>query len=281
MSAPQEITRLGIIAGGGALPAYLLDVCKNKGITVYIAALEGQCNANVADEHPADKVLWSALGSAGRIIDFFKNNDVSDLVLIGSVRRPTFSEIKPDLKTIKILSRIGLQTLGDNGVLSALKTELGKDGFCVHAIQDFCDKLLMPRGVLGDFNFFPEDKRTIDFGILKSQELGAEDIGQAVVVQNETLIACEDKFGTDALIKRSESLIDSSNVCSAILVKTCKPQQDTALDLPTIGVNTVQNAYEAGINGIVVQAGYTLLVDPKNIAEYANKYKMFVLGVDI
>jgi hypothetical protein len=283
MSAPQEIEhikKLGIIAGGGLLPAYLLDVCSRKGISVHIAALHGQCDQTLIKEHPENQTLWADLGNAGKIINFFKKNEISDLVMIGSVKRPTLSQIKPDLKAIQILSQIGFKALGDNSLLSALKGELEKDGFTVRAIQDFCDKLLMPRGILGDYKTSPEDQATIEFGIQKSQEIGAKDIGQSVIVQNGKVIGVEDAKGTDALIKRCAPLL-KPEIGGGILVKTCKPQQDTALDLPTIGINTVQNAHDAGLKGIVLHAGYTLLVDPKSVAEYANKYNIFVIGVDI
>ena len=283
MSAPQEIKnikRLGIIAGGGKLPAYLLNVCKNKGIRAYIVALKGQCDETEIKNYPKEQILWADLGAASRVIGFFEQNEVKNLVLIGSVKRPSLSQIKPDFKAIQILSRIGFKALGDDGLLRALKTELEGEGFAVRAIQDFCDKLLMPRGVLGDYESAPEDKTTIDLGIHTSQEIGAMDIGQSVIVQDGLVIGVEGVEGTDALIKRCAFLL-KPEAGAGILVKTCKPQQDKALDLPTIGVDTVQNAYESGLKGIVLQAGYTLLVDPKSIAEYANKYKMFVVGVDI
>ncbi len=284
MSATKEIEqidKLGVIAGGGKLPAYLLDVCKNKSIEVYVAAINEQCDKFLIKNHPEKQTLWVDLGSAGKIIDFFKQNDVTDLVLIGSVKRPKLSRIKPDIKAVQILSRIAFKALGDNDLLCALKGELEKEEFKVRAVQDFCDNLLMPRGVLGDYKNTPTDRKTIELGIQASQDLGKKDIGQAVIVQNGRVIGLEDEHGTDALIKRCAPLLKSDKSDGGILVKTCKPQQDTSLDLPTIGVDTIQNAYEAGLKGIALQAGYTLLVDPKNIAEYANKYKIFVVGVDI
>ncbi|MCK5383988.1 MAG: UDP-2,3-diacylglucosamine diphosphatase LpxI [Alphaproteobacteria bacterium] len=283
MSAPQEIInidRLGIIAGGGNLPAYLLSVCENKGIKAYVVVLNGQCDEDRIKDLPQEQTLWANLGSAGKIIDFFKQNDITDLVLIGSVMRPALSQIKPDMKAIQILSRIGFKALGDDGLLSAIKSELEREGFVVRAIQDFCDKLLMPRGVLGDYENAPEDEATIELGIRTSQEIGALDIGQSVIVQDGLVIGVEGVEGTDNLIKRCFPLL-KPGARGGILVKTCKPQQNTSLDLPTIGVDTIQNAYESGLKGIVLQAGYTLLVDPKSIAEYANKYSIFVVGVDI
>lgn len=283
MSTAQKITsidRLGIIAGGGELPAHLLHVCAQKSIAPYVVALKGQCNSQDIKDHDPEKLLWAELASAGKIISFFKDHNICDLVLIGSIKRPSFSAMKPDFKGVQILSRIALRALGDNNLLCAVKGELEHEGFKVRAIQDFCENLLMPQGVLGEYSPAPEDQSLIALGIRASQDLGFKDIGQAVIVQGKSVIAQEDEGGTDSLIGRATSLI-KDNAAPALLVKTCKPQQDRALDLPTVGVKTLQNAYKAGIKGLVLHAEHTLLVDPKMIEQYANEYKMFVFGVDI
>jgi len=83
--------------------------------------------------------------------------------------------------------------------------------------------------------------------------------------------------GTDALIKRCASLKKSGK--GGVLVKTCKPQQDKDLDLPTIGVETIQHAHEAGLSGIAVHAGKAFLLDGQEVAKTADAYKMFVIGI--
>ena len=64
-------------------------------------------------------------------------------------------------------------------------------------------------------------------------------------------------------------------------MKTCKPQQDHDLDLPTIGVETVKLCIEAGLSGMVFHAGKTLLIDPQEVSELADNAGLFVIGVDI
>lgn len=64
-----------------------------------------------------------------------------------------------------------------------------------------------------------------------------------------------------------------------MLVKTCKPQQDEDLDLPTIGPDTVLRAHEAGLSGIALQAGKGFILRAGDVAKMADQYKMFVIGV--
>ncbi len=278
MPATQEINinKLGIIAGGGSLPAYLISVCKDKGIEPFIVGFDGQTNPDIMS---GNTHIWAGLGSVGKVIKFFKSKDVSDLVLIGGVKRPSFTEIKPDLKAVKMLSKIGLRALGDNDLLCLLKSELEGEGFILRAIHDFCDDLLVTQGAIGCYNLEPEDRINIELGLKVSQAIGAMDIGQSVIVQNGMVIGVEAVEGTDELIKRCAPLLQSGR--GGILVKTCKPQQDKALDMPTIGVQTVKNAYKAGLCGIALQADNVLVSDLKNVAKYADEYKMFVIGTSV
>jgi len=272
----SDISRLGIIAGGGSLPAYLLSICAEKNITPFVVGFEGQTDPDLVTncDH-----LWSNLGSAGKIIDYFKSNDVRDLVMIGHIKRPGLTELKPDLKAVQILSKIGMKALGDNALLTTLKQELEKEGFTLHGIQKFCDKLLAQEGVIGKIKPHKKFESSIKKGIEASQEIGALDIGQSVVVQDGIVIGVEAVEGTDNLIKRCKTLFKKGN--GGVLVKTCKPNQDKDIDLPTIGIDTVRNAHESGFAGIVIQAGHVIIIDPKGVAKYADKRKLFILGVSL
>lgn len=278
MSTTQEINiqKLGIIAGGGNLPAYLLSACKDKGIEPFIVGFDGQTDAALMNGY---NHLWAEFGSVGKIISFFKSNGVTDLVMIGGVKRPPLTQIKPDLKAVRILSRIGLRVLGDNDLLTVLKKELESEGFTLHGIQDFCDRLLVEEGALARLNPQDADWVDIEFGVKVSQEIGALDIGQSVIVQNGMVVGVEAVEGTDALIERCADLQQKGR--GGILVKTRKPQQDKALDMPTIGVQTIINAHKAGLAGIVLHADNVIVVDMKTVAKYADKYKLFIVGVPI
>lgn len=278
MSTTQEIKiqKLGIIAGGGDLPFHLVSICKDKGIKPFIIGFNGQTDPKLMDEHDH---IWLDLGAIGKVISFFKSNGVKDLVLIGRVKRPSFTEIKPDMKAVKILSRIGLRALGDNDLLQLLKEELESEGFKLHGVQIFCDNLLVKEGAVGDLTPHSDDWDSINFGIKASQVNGALDIGQSVIVQNGMIVGVEAVEGTDALMDRCKGLQQKGR--GGILIKTRKPQQDEALDMPTVGVQTIENAYKAGLSGIVLHANNVIVVDTKNVAKYANKYKLFVIAVPI
>ncbi len=282
MSASQKINnnikKLGIIAGGGDVPAYLISSCKKNNIEPFIVGIKDQTKDSIMEDSN-NKCLWANIGSAGKIISFFKDNNVTDLVLIGSIRRPALSEIKPDIKAVKILSKIGIRAFGDNSILSALKDELEIEGFKIHGFQNFCHEWLAREGVLGKTLPHDNDKKSIDAGVKISQSIGQLDIGQSIIIQDGIVIGVEAVEGTDMLIKRCKPLMKKGR--GGILVKTCKPNQDKSFDLPTIGVNTVKNAKDAGLVGIVIEAKNAIIVNPDEVCNYADKYRIFILGISL
>lgn len=273
-SSLEQPLRLGVIAGSGALPLKLLHACDAKGIEPFVIGFEGQTDPLALKNRDH---LWSRIGAAGTIIKTLKQHGVCDLVLIGGIRRPSVLELKPDLKTAGFFARVGFKVLGDNGLLGALREELEKEGFRLRGVHEFVDDLLAREGPLGKIKPTKEEWKDIQRGIEITQALGAFDVGQAAIVQDGFVLGVEAAEGTDELIARCKYLQREGR--GGVLVKTCKPQQDRDLDLPTIGPDTMRAAIEAGLVGIAVQAGAALIIEPDALAEMADRHKMFVIGV--
>jgi UDP-2,3-diacylglucosamine hydrolase len=269
-----EIAKLAIIAGSGSLPMRLIAACDNKGITPFIVGFEGQTDPAVIQGR---EYMWTRLGCAGSVMKTLKSHDIHDIVMIGSIRRPSFSELVPDFKTIEFFTKIGIKALGDNGFLTALRKFLEAEGFTLHGIHKFAENLLAAEGPIGAYEPGKDDWVDIDHGLEISRQLGAFDIGQSVIVQEGFVLGVEAVEGTDELIRRCKALKRKGR--GGVLVKTCKPQQDRDLDLPTIGPQTIKLAAETGLAGIAVYAGETLVIDPEEVAEIADKHKMFVVGL--
>jgi DUF1009 family protein len=115
-------------------------------------------------------------------------------------------------------------------------------------------------------------------GIEVSRGLGHLDVGQAAVVQDGMVLGIEAAEGTDALLARCAGLRREGP--GGVLVKTRKPQQESRIDLPTIGAGTVTAAATAGLRGIAVEAGGALVVDRPAVVRAADEAGLFILGVD-
>lgn len=55
-----------------------------------------------------------------------------------------------------------------------------------------------------------------------------------------------------------------------MLVKVKKPQQERRVDLPTIGVETVERIAQMGFAGVAVEAGASLILNRREVARRAN-----------
>ncbi|MBI3419237.1 MAG: UDP-2,3-diacylglucosamine diphosphatase LpxI [Proteobacteria bacterium] len=267
---------LGIIAGGGEAPKRLIAACRKLGRPFHVLAFPGQTDSDIANDDTP--VTWLPLGAAGPARKLGLEKGVKDVVMLGRVRRPSLAELKPDMLMVQKLARIGLNALGDDGLLKAVVREIEVEGFRVVAPQDIFTDLLMPAGLLGKIVPSEDAKNDIKRGIEIAHALGRLDIGQAVVVQQGIVLAVEASEGTDALIRRSVS--QRREGPGPVLVKMKKPQQDVRFDLPSLGVETVKEALAAGFSGIAAEAGASLLIDRDDVVRMADQAGIFLLGID-
>lgn len=266
---------LGIIAGGGEAPKRLIAACQRLGRPFHVLALEGQTDVDIAgDDAP---VTWLPLGAAAAARDLARDKGIKDVVMLGRVRRPSLPEIKPDWLMMQKLLKIGLNLLGDDGLLKAVAAEIEAEGFKVVAPHEIFTDLLMPEGQLGRIAPDEMAKSDIQRGMEITRALGVLDVGQAAVVQQGLVLGLEAVEGTDALINRA-ALLKREGV-GGVLVKTKKPQQDMRFDLPSIGVGTVEAVVAAGLRGIAAEAGASLLIDREEVIKRADSAGIFIVGI--
>jgi DUF1009 family protein len=268
MPTPASQAKLGIIAGGGALPGLLAAACKSAGRPHFVLGLTGF--AETADD-------WIRLGEAAQVFERLRTADVSTVVMAGAVRRPTLAELRPDLQTAALFARLAGRALGDDGLLKALIGEMEKQGFTVIGADDILSDLVAQPGCLGSIMPDEQGRADIALGMKVARELGRLDVGQAAIVQQGLVLGVEGVEGTAALIARCADLKREGP--GGVLVKMKKPQQDRRADLPTIGPDTVAQAAAAGLRGIAVEAGGSLVLGAGVVAEDADKRGLFVIGV--
>lgn len=270
--------KLGIIAGGGSLPKRLIDACRDSGRPFFVLALEGQADPSALAGAPHAGIR---LGAGGEAVARLRAEGCAELVFAGSVRRPSLADLRPDGWTAWFLARTGAFALGDDGLLSALARTLEREeGFRVVGVETLLPDLLAREGHYGRVAPSAEDQPDIAAAITAALDLGLRDLGQAAVAREGYAIALEHADGTDAMLARLAEE-PAPRPAKGVLAKVRKPGQDARIDLPTIGPETVRLAARAGLKGIVVEAGGTLVVDSAELARAADDAGLFVAGARV
>jgi DUF1009 family protein len=237
--------------------------------------LDGYADPGILGPFPHEMIR---IGAAGRILAALRERDCDRVVLIGSVRRPSILDLRPDGEGARILTRIGRAAFaGDDGLLAAIIRVFREEGFEVVGADTILREALAPCGLLTRAR--PDETALADIarGVDVARMLGRADVGQGCVVQQGIVLAVEAAEGTDAMLARCAGLARPGP--AGVLVKLVKPGQDRRADLPTLGLQTVHAARAAGLGGIAYEGGGTLFADRDAAVEAADAAGLFLLGL--
>ena len=282
MKAPLDGKSLGIIAGGGDLPRAVAQSARDAGRTVFVLALRGSLTDPWVENFPHD---WISLGEPGRALKALASAGAGDVLLAGKVDRPKFADLKLDTKGMMILPKvIAAARKGDDALLRAIVDVFEGEGFRAVSVAEAAPGLVCNAGPLGKYAPNDDHKADIAAAFRIVRALGALDVGQAAVVCEGLALAVEAAEGTDLMIARvttlREALRGTPDARRGVLVKALKPTQDAKTDMPVIGVKTVHNAAAAGLAGIALEAGKSLIVDKHAVAAEADRLGLFVTGIE-
>ena len=270
-----SIGPLGLIAGGGQMPHRVIAAARASGREVFVVVVEGWAD-------PADFAgvphITVRVGAGGHAMEQFRAHGVRQIVMCGRASRPSFTAIFPDAGMAKMLLRVGRAAWqGDDGLLKAVVRILEEDGYEVVPSQAIVRDILPEAGQLGAHA--PEERAREDIrrGIAVVRALGQVDVGQCAVVQQGLVLGVEAIEGTDALLARCAGLRREGP--GGVLVKLVKPGQDRRVDLPTIGPVTIEGAAAAGLAGIAIEAGGTIVVDRPATVAAADVAGLFLIAL--
>ena len=263
------------------MPFAVADLLAAQGIDAVLLAIRGACDPVQVARF---RHHWISIGQIGRAIKLLRAEGCRDLIFIGSLVRPSLSEIRLDWGTLRVLGQAWSSFRGgDDHLLSGIGRIFERDGFRMVGIKDVAPDLLAPEGCLTQTK--PDAAAAADIG--KGREairaLSPFDIGQAAVVIDGHIVAVEDIEGTDGLLARVARLREQGRIRSparrGVLVKAPKSGQDLRFDLPTIGPVTVEGAAGAKLAGLAVVAGNTLIAEPQAMIQVADAARLFVTGI--
>jgi DUF1009 family protein len=271
---------VAIICGGGAFPEAVAKSVLRQGREIYLFLLRGFAEPAL-EKYPHE---WVKLGSLASYVKARKKHGLRDIVFIGSLIRPKLSHIGFDWRSLLLLPRIGGMYLGgDNRLLTGIASIFEENGFLLRGAHEVAPDILMPEGTLTKKKPSAKELEDIRFGFDLVAAMGPFDVGQAAVIAGRRAVAIEAAEGTSLMLTRVAEMRKSGRLSTAngegVLVKAPKPGQDLRIDLPAIGTNTIAETSAAGLSGIAVVAGASIVADADAFVAAADAAGLFVVSL--
>jgi DUF1009 family protein len=259
------------------LPARVAEAAAERGYRVTIVAFEGQSDPSTVGGH---EHFWTKLGALEKTLARLHEAGVTHIVMVGPIKRPSFSSLSLDKRARTALMKAGRAVFGDDGLLGGIVKLLEEEeGFKVLGPEQFLTEgQVAGSGLIAGPQPDAAALADIERGLEVARTLGILDVGQAVVVQQGLVLGVEAIEGTDALLERAGKLRRPGP--GGVLVKIAKPGQELRTDMPTVGPETLQRAAAAGLRGIALEAGRTLLLEPGEVLRLARETPCFLLGLE-
>jgi DUF1009 family protein len=227
---------------------------------------------------------WIAVAQVGRFQRLARAEGCRDVVFIGSAVRPPLRSLRVDWGTLRLLPEIARSYRGgDDHLLTSAARIFEAQGFHIVGAHEIAPEILIPAGPIGHLEPTAGDRADIGRGLALLAAMGPFDIGQAAVVAANHVLAVEAAEGTDAMLTRIAELRAKGRIPTppgvGVLVKAPKVGQDLRFDLPAIGPRTVAEVARAGLAGIAVAAGGSIVAEPSATVAAADTAKIFVYGI--
>jgi DUF1009 family protein len=260
-----------MVAGNGAYPRLIADAARKAGVKkIAAAAFTGETDPVL--EQQVDILEWMRVGQLGRLLKFFRGQDIHHAIMAGQIAPKNLFDLRPDLKALMLLGK--LKERNAQSIFAAIADELAKIDIDLLPATTFLEDSLASPGLIAGPKLSARQEHDVELGWKVAKEIAKLDIGQAIIVRNGTIVSVEALEGTNEVIKRAGRLAREG----AVMIKVSKPNQDMRFDVPVIGVETLRIAAESGVRVIAVEAGKTLLLEREAVANLAEASSISMIG---
>jgi len=261
--------KLCLVAGSGSLPTAFVKKAKELGDEVFVVGVKGITSIEANAYLP--------LGKVGTLVKLLEKHDINKVVLLGKFEHKLlFSHLLTlDSLALKILKRA--KDRRAQSLVRALMDELEDMGFEFIDPKPYLEELLAGKGTLNSLE--PSGQAMEDglFGFPIAKEIAQLDVGQTIVVKEGTVVSVEAMEGTQEAIYRAGKL--AGRGCRVI--KVARKSQDFRIDVPTVGLDTLEALRQIKADALFLEAGKVYIVDKDKFLKLADRYKISVVGLPI
>lgn len=265
--------KVALFAGALSLPFLTRDALKKNGWDVFVIGLKNFYDPKLNPD------LVIRIGAGGTAARECKKRGIKKLVFVGALGHINLSDIRPDFWSISVLLSVIKHQRGYDSMAVAFNKALEKRGYEIVAAQDLAPELTFEKpGIQTKIKPSKKDERDIQRAIQVSHTIGIEDIGASVVVDKQ-VVAVEAAEGTARMLNRVVEMRQNKRKSGGVFAKMTKPGQDLRIDIPAIGIDTVNAVAAAKLHGIIVNAKTCFVIDRKAVIDAANKLKIFIMAI--
>jgi DUF1009 family protein/predicted dehydrogenase len=269
-SSEGRVEEVGLIAGSGQFPLLFALAARKASVRVLAVGFDGETNPALS--RYVDEFHMLKLGQLNRLIATFKKAGITHAAMAGAIDKTRFyTKIRPDWRFVRFIGK--LRNTKDDSLLRALARELESEGILIQPSTIFLPELLAPEGILTRRKPNRREQADIAFGWTLAKAIGRLDIGQCLVIKNQTVLAVEGIDGTDATIMRGGRLCGEG----AVVVKVSKPMQDMRFDVPAAGSDTIETMKRVSARVLVLEAGKTVIFDRGKMIDLADSAGISIL----
>lgn len=241
--------RLGVIAGSGRFARQALALAREQGYDLLVAGVRGEASADLEGAAPAFD--WFGLVELEKLVSFFKDGGVDEVVLVGKVDPAALARRGGDDDPLlaALLSRVRDNT--PTAILESLIGFLGAHGLAVKDPGFLLAPYFRSPGLLGRVEPEASVSADIAFGWPLARTLADLEIGQTLVVKGRAVVAVEGMEGTDETILRAGRVAGPG----CVVVKRARTRQDLRIDVPGVGIDTVRACIGSRAAALAIEAG--------------------------
>lgn len=263
--------QLGIIAGSGEFPSFILEEAQKFGYTCVVAAIKGEADASLQEK--AHLLEWFNIDDVKGLISFFKTAGLNQAVFSGKVDpRVLYKKRTWEEESLNIWDKAGTKRPSD--LVEAIIGYMATAGIDVISPLPFLRSSLCQEGILTTTQTSLEVEEDIAFGWKLARQAADLDIGQTVIIKDKAVVAVEGIEGTDEAIQRGGNLAGEGTV----VIKIARTQQDFRIDLPAVGLNTVKSLVAAGSRALCFEAEKMPFLSQEKAISLADANKISIIA---
>jgi UDP-2,3-diacylglucosamine hydrolase len=278
---PPPPTAIGLIAGGGQLPIVIAKSLSKAGHPVHGLGLSKQWEPELPGLCASfQEVGLLKVGGWGRAL---AKLGVRHAIMVGKVDKAKmmhdpFRLLRyiPDWRTLVAWYKHLRHDKRSHAVLSAIALELDRCGVTLlDSTAPIPDEMSTP-GVMTQTQPTKDQRADIDFAWPILQQMLSLDVGQSMAVRERDTMAVEAVEGTDRMIERVGQLCRRKGWT---LVKAARAGHDRRSDVPTVGLNTIENLAKNGAGCLALASGEVIMLDKRKMIARADELGISIVGV--